>query len=164
MPEFDARRWQTLRRQMDAEIRPVPADLLHGSDCDPAAIRATEQNDALLPGGRRIQTRCTPFQKIEAIEHAMILCNPPYGIRLGNRDQTAVLLAEFGDFLKQRCGGCTAWIYFGDRSLIKALGLKPGTRIPIRSGGLDGCLCGYELYAGSRHDRRARSAGADPAL
>jgi len=56
------------------------------------------------------------------------------------------LLKEFGDFLKQKCTGCSAFIYYGDPTLVKKLGLKPDWKHPLRSGGLDGILCKYELY------------------
>jgi putative N6-adenine-specific DNA methylase len=53
---------------------------------------------------------------------------------------------RFGDFLKQRCSGSTAFIYFGERKYIKSLGLKPSWKKPLSNGGLDGRLAMYELY------------------
>ena len=55
-------------------------------------------------------------------------------------------MKEFGDFLKQRCTGSDAFIYFGDRELVKSFGLKPAFKMPLRNGGLDGRLVKYELY------------------
>ncbi|RKX47388.1 MAG: class I SAM-dependent RNA methyltransferase, partial [Verrucomicrobia bacterium] len=40
----------------------------------------------------------------------------------------------------------SAFIYYGDASLVKKLGLKPEWKHPLRGGGLDGVLCKYELY------------------
>jgi putative N6-adenine-specific DNA methylase len=51
-----------------------------------------------------------------------------------------------GDFLKQRCKGSTAFIYFGERKYIKTIGLKPTWKKPLSNGGLDGRLAMYELY------------------
>ena len=56
------------------------------------------------------------------------------------------LLREFGDFLKQKCTGSTAWIYLGEKRLLKKVGLKPTLKIPLRSGGLEGVLAQYTLY------------------
>jgi putative N6-adenine-specific DNA methylase len=53
---------------------------------------------------------------------------------------------RLGDFLKQRCKGSTAYLYFGDREMIKSIGLKPAWKKPLRNGGLDGRLVKYELY------------------
>jgi putative N6-adenine-specific DNA methylase len=51
-----------------------------------------------------------------------------------------------GDFLKQRCKGARAYIFVGDRELLKHVGLKAAFRQPIKTGGLDGRLVKYELF------------------
>jgi putative N6-adenine-specific DNA methylase len=53
---------------------------------------------------------------------------------------------ELGDFLKKQCAGSTAYLYFGNRELIKKVGLKPSWKKPLISGGLDGRLVKYSLY------------------
>ena len=53
---------------------------------------------------------------------------------------------EFGDFLKQRCQGSTAYVYFGNREMLKHIGLKPSWKRPLKNGGLDGRLARFELY------------------
>jgi putative N6-adenine-specific DNA methylase len=37
---------------------------------------------------------------------------------------------QLGDFLKQRCKGSEAYIYFGNREMIKRIGLKPAWKKP----------------------------------
>ena len=49
-------------------------------------------------------------------------------------------------FLKQRCKGSTAFIYFGDRQLVKQIGLRTSWKKPLKNGGLDGRLVKIELY------------------
>ena len=58
----------------------------------------------------------------------------------------AVFCKDLGDFLKQRCKGSTAYLYFGDRQLIKSVGLRTTWKKPLASGGLDGRLIKLELY------------------
>jgi putative N6-adenine-specific DNA methylase len=53
---------------------------------------------------------------------------------------------QLGDFLKQRCKGSKAYIYFGNRDMIKRIGLKPSWKKPLRNGGLDGRVVKYEMY------------------
>ena len=55
-------------------------------------------------------------------------------------------MKQFGDFLKQRCKGSEAYVYFGNRELIKSIGLKPDWKKVIISGGLDGRLVKYNIY------------------
>jgi putative N6-adenine-specific DNA methylase len=146
LPDFDPAAWDRVRESARTAIRDVEPGLVSGSDADPAVLAAARSCLDRLPGGARIPLRCIPFQELEPIEHATIVCNPPWGVRLGERDEAAALLSQLGDFLKQRCRGSTAWLYFGDRELVKSVGLKPARRIPLRAGGLDGRLVAYEMW------------------
>ena len=77
----------------------------------------------------------------------VIVCNPPYGIRLTSPNGMEAFYRALGDFLKRRCAGSTAFIYFGDRVMLKHIGLKPAWKRPLKNGGLDGRLAKFELYA-----------------
>jgi putative N6-adenine-specific DNA methylase len=137
-----------------AEQAPLPAQtgkdarptLISGSDINAEAVKAVRINRKALPGGEEIKVRRADFHDLEGFSNTTIVTNPPYGIRLGNAEETALLLKEFGDFLKQRCTGSSAYIYYGEPTLVKKLGLKPEWKQPLRAGGLDGTLCKYELY------------------
>jgi len=147
LPDFDSRTWMKVKNEADGFMRPLPADLLIASDIDPVAARATRRNLNRLPGCKN-QFECGPkdFRKIEKLENTTIVVNPPYGIRLGNRENAELLMKELGDFLKQRCTGCTAYVYAGDRKLLKKVGLKPEWKTDLNNGGLEGVLGKYELY------------------
>jgi len=88
----------------------------------------------------------TDFKNIAEIEGQVIVTNPPYGIRMGGDQNLDMFYKSFGDFLKQRCKGSTAYVFFGERMFIKKIGLKASWKRPIRAGGLDGRLVKYELY------------------
>ena len=146
LPDFDASVWNQVKTKANSEIKEVDEELIKGSDISPEASKAVRANRAVLPDVGKIKVRRADFQSLDRLENTTIITNPPYGIRLGDKESTAVLLKDFGDFLKQKCTGCSAFIYYGDASLVKKLGLKPEWKQPLRSGGLDGVLCKYELY------------------
>ncbi|MDX1775227.1 MAG: class I SAM-dependent RNA methyltransferase, partial [Desulfobulbales bacterium] len=73
-------------------------------------------------------------------------CNPPYGMRLHSDGDMRTFMKQLGDFLKQRCKGSDAYLYFGNRDLIKSIGLKPGWKKVLISGGLDGRLVKYTMF------------------
>ncbi len=146
LPDFDATVWNQVKTTANAAIGELPEGLIRGSDVDPEALKAVRTNRAVLPEGGKIKVRRADFQSLEGFENTTLITNPPYGIRLGDTESTAALLKEFGDFLKQKCTGCSALVYYGDASLAKKLGLKPEWKQPLHSGGLDGLLCKYELY------------------
>ena len=145
LPDFDAAVWNQVKTAANGEIT-IPEPLISGSDLCADAVQSVRANRKMLPGGETIKVRRTDFHNLEGFSNTTIVTNPPYGIRLGDAESTALLLKEFGDFLKQKCTGSTAYIYYGETSLVKKLGLKPEWKQPLRAGGLDGMLCKYELY------------------
>ncbi|GBC62153.1 RNA methyltransferase [Desulfonema ishimotonii] len=146
LPDFNPKIWQAVRKTAEENMRPLPEGLISGSDASPHAIAAAEMNNRSLPGGDGIGLRQHRFQELPGLENSVIISNPPYGIRMGKREDMGQLIKEFGDFLKQRCTGSEAYLYFGDREMIKKIGLRPAWKRPLRSGGLDGRLVKYELY------------------
>jgi putative N6-adenine-specific DNA methylase len=83
---------------------------------------------------------------LDSLENRVILCNPPYGLRLNDVSSLTPFYKSLGDFLKQRCKGSQAYIFFGDRELIKKIGLRPTWKKPMRNAGLDGRFVRYDLY------------------
>jgi putative N6-adenine-specific DNA methylase len=150
LPDFDREQWREQKREADAAIRPLPKGLIKGSDASAEAVRAARANLARLPGGRVVTVEKRRFEDIERIEGAAIVTNPPYGLRIGKRDAMPEFVRGFGDFLKHRCAGSSAFVYFGNRELLKSFGLRPSWKKPLASGGLDGRLVRVDMFAGSR--------------
>lgn len=146
LPDFDRNLWHQVRQEADGLIRPLPESLIAGSDVDSEAVHAARTNLALLPSGRALDLHVKDFQEIEGLEERVILCNPPYGIRLKTPGDIGVLYKAFGDFLKKRCKGSTAYVYFGNRDMIPRIGLKPAWKKPLSNAGLNGRLARFDLY------------------
>ena len=148
MPDYDAAAWDAMKKQSDVAIRALPEGMIKGSDASRDAAHAARTNLSKLPDGRRVVVDAKRYQEIESIHDATIVTNPPYGVRVGKRDAMPEFVREFGDFLKQRCTGSTAFVYFGERELIKSVGLRPTFKKPLANGGLDGRLVKLDLFAG----------------
>jgi putative N6-adenine-specific DNA methylase len=146
LPDFNQSSWQKLRRKIDSGIREMPDGLISGADISKEAAKAARSNLNLLPNGQDVVIRRQPFAEGEDIENSVIVCNPPYGIRMGSRDTTAPLLKEMGSFLKHHCRGSDAYLYFGRREMLKMIGLRTSLKKPLKNGGLDGVLARYEMY------------------
>jgi putative N6-adenine-specific DNA methylase len=76
----------------------------------------------------------------------MIIFNPPYGERIGQIEEMASLYQAFGDLLKKRCAGSTAYILCGNSELVRHIGLKATRRIPVWNGPIECRLLKYEMY------------------
>jgi len=148
MPDYDAAAWDAMKKESDVAIRALPEGMIKGSDASRDAAHAARANLSKLPDGRRVVVDAKRYQEIESIHDATIVTNPPYGVRVGKRDAMPEFVREFGDFLKQRCTGSTAFVYFGERELIKSVGLRPTFKKPLANGGLDGRLVRLDLFAG----------------
>ncbi|RJP78362.1 MAG: class I SAM-dependent RNA methyltransferase [Desulfobacteraceae bacterium] len=146
LPDFNRSLWLQTKKQEDDRIRPLPRGLIYGSDISGHAVRASKINLMGLPHGNQVVVEKIDFREIPVMENRMIVTNPPYGIRMGKNMNLDDLYKSLGDFLKQRCKGSTAYIYFGDREFIKKIGLKASWKKPIKTGGLDGRLVKFEMY------------------
>jgi putative N6-adenine-specific DNA methylase len=146
MPDFDESIWNTIKQEADGKMRSLAKGLIAGSDSSSQAIEMARINSHNLPSGRNIRLSKSKFQEIGSLKDTTIVCNPPYGLRMKNREDMGAFMKEFGDFLKQRCTGSTAYVFFGNRELIKKVGLRTAWKKPLKNGQLDGRLVKYELY------------------
>jgi len=146
LPDFDAKIWASIKQQSDSRIRDLPSGLISGSDKSGEAVKAAKTNLAIFSQGKNVALSVKPFQDIKSLENSVIICNPPYGIRMDTEIKIKDFMKKLGDFLKQRCTGGEAYLYFGNRELIKSIGLRPTWKKILISGGLDGRLVKYSLY------------------
>ncbi|MEJ2635021.1 MAG: class I SAM-dependent RNA methyltransferase [Calditrichia bacterium] len=146
LPDFNPQLWHTVKNRSDQKIRNLTEGFISGSDISRHEVDMARKNLRSLPSGGKVRLAVKDFRKIEGLENHIIVCNPPYGIRLGEEKELENLYKAFGDFLKQRCKNSIAYVYFGNRALIPKIGLKPSWKKELVSGGLDGRLVKIELY------------------
>ncbi len=146
LPDYKASLWQQVKREGLNQRILTPPGLIAGSDISREAVRAATANAAAITANHHIRIEQQDAFTIPQIEESIIVCNPPYGIRMAQDEDLSAFYKQLGDFLKQRCRRSTAFIYFGERAYIKRLGLKPSWKKPLATGGLDGRLVKYELY------------------
>ena len=146
LPDFNAQEWETVKAAADEAIRPLAKGLIRGSDIDESAIEATKTNLMGLHHGGEIDVDLSDFRKLDPVENAVIITNPPYGIRMGKDQNMKLFYNELGRFLKEQCKSSTAYVYFGDPGFIKHVPLAPSWKKNLEIGGLDGKLVKYQLY------------------
>ncbi len=146
LPDYDKSLWMNVKAELDRQIRILPAGYISGSDLSIKSIMTTKLNLRNIQSGKKIKLEASDFRKSAGLQNGIIVTNPPYGIRTGTRQKLDLLYKSLGDFLKQKCKGSTAYIYFGERGFIKKIGLKAKWKKPLKTGGLDGRLVKYELF------------------
>jgi putative N6-adenine-specific DNA methylase len=146
LPDFDGAIWKQVKKEADGRIRELPKGLIAGSDVSAEAVSAARTNLMGLHYGNNVSVKRAAFENLPALEGHVIVTNPPYGIRMGGDENLEVFYKNLGDFLKQKCKGSAAFVYFGERECIKKIGLKASWKKPVKAGGLDGRLVKYEMY------------------
>lgn len=146
LPDFDPKIWTQIKKEALRMQRPLPQGVISGSDNDAKAVAAARKNCNALPQGNSLKIIAKDFLQIDKLENRIIVCNPPYGVRLKEEADLAQFYRGLGDFFKQRCKGSQAYVYFGERGWLKSIGLKPAWKKPLRNGGLDGRLAKFDLY------------------
>jgi putative N6-adenine-specific DNA methylase len=146
LPDFDHAAWSRVRKEMDAKFMAPEPNIIQASDNDPSAIQVAKRNLGHLPEGNRIYVHRKDYREITVPEGSTLIMNPPYGIRLHLGEDLSVFYKDMGDWLKQKCNGSQAYIYFGERKYLKHIGLRPEWRKELSNGGLDGRLAKFVMY------------------
>lgn len=145
LPDFDRTLWEEVKKEADEDCRPLPANLIGGSDVSETAVDAARVNIMGLHFGKEVRIMQKDFREIEAISNSVIVANPPYGIRMGKDENLNFFYRDLGLFLKERCRTSKAFVYFGEPKFIKKVPLAPSWKKPLQIGGLEGKLVRYDL-------------------
>lgn len=70
-------------------------------------------------------------------ESGVVVCNPPYGHRLGDEETLFLFYQQLGDTLKRAFGGWTAFVFAAHSAHLKHLGLKPASRHVLYNGAIE---------------------------
>ena len=85
-----------------------------------------------------IELQNDDFKKIQfKSSEGIILCNPPYGKKIGDENELITLYEEMGEFLKKKFSGWEFWLLSGNPRLTRYLKMKSSLKIPVSNGGID---------------------------
>jgi len=127
---FDAAAWAAMR---PAVPNPAGPPRLFGFDRDQGAVRGATENAARAGLGALCQIACQPISALEPPnrEPGLVMVNPPYGARIGNKKLLYGLYGALGEVLRNRFAGWRLGLVTSEPALAKATGLPitPGPRI-----------------------------------
>lgn len=138
------------------KIKEVPGLKIIATDYNEDAINISRINAGAAGVADLIEFDLCDFQDthIPETEKGVVFFNPEYGERLGDEIILEETYALIGDFLKKKCKGYTGYIFTGNASLAKKVGLKAKRRIEFYNGKIDCRLLEYELYSGSKSSEK----------
>lgn len=167
LPIFNKVRAEEIRRQEAAKIRTDVEVRITGTDIDSVAVDRARKNaeHACVMAGRALKMigidshvwrpdfQVADFKELEApFENGMLICNPPYGERLGDENVAAELYKSMGslfdDFKGWQIGVITAHKEFQENIGRYASSLKT-----IKAGNLDTI---FYIYDGTEKEKKFR--------
>ena len=147
---FDARGWEAMRETAYASEKNTIKTNIYGSDLRGDALELTRANLEELDLADKVTLKqANVFEMPAPAPAGVIVTNPPYGVRLEDRDALAAFYPQLGDALKKRYSGWTAYILSSDMQLAKRIGLAASKRTPLFNGALECRLFEYKIVAGS---------------
>ncbi|MEB3310868.1 MAG: class I SAM-dependent RNA methyltransferase [Snowella sp.] len=146
-PDFNPTLWEQLQTEAEQGVLSELPSLVWGSDGDETIISQARANAKASGLEQHLYFQHKQLSEVEApADQGIIICNPPYGVRIGEEQELGALYKLLGDIFKQRFKGWTAYVLTGNKELAKRIGLKASRRFPVFNGSLPCTLLKYELY------------------
>jgi putative N6-adenine-specific DNA methylase len=161
LPDFSKQAWDTVKSRCDAHMRPAPPGLIRGSDKSAQSVEKARRNAGPLPYSESIAFKVEAFQDAPPFTGGVIVTNPPYGVRIGEKSDLPALYKSLGDFFKQGCKGSAAYVLVGDKQLKKSIGLRPSGKVPLQNGPIACEFLRFDIFEGYLKDQRRRRESSD---
>ena len=110
-----------------------------GCEIDKAVYLQAKNNISLSGFSEFIEIHNKDFNNLQIgnIEPGIIVCNPPYGKKIGEEKALTELYFKIGTSLKNNFSGWEFWLLSGNPLLTKYLRMKASLKIPVSNGGID---------------------------
>jgi len=146
--DFDIALWTELRDQARRGVRKeLPAPIL-GSDLRKDAVAFARTNARAAGIGHLLRFEVKDVRDFQPPQGApgVILCNPPYGERIGEEAEWRDLYRTLGDVF-QRWAGWRAFVFTGNARLARCIGLKAKKDVPLFNGKIPCRLLEFGAHA-----------------
>lgn len=151
----------------EAGIKTLPTII--GYDHDPAAITCSFENierAGLLTHVHVERRELETFAPAEGAHAGLVVCNPPYGERLGEEEALRPLYTLLGERLKQGFEGWHAAVLTSNADLGKVMGLRSKKQYALFNGALPSTLLLFDVEKpyfvdrspAAENERRIRAA------
>ena len=154
-PDFDAELWRALRADARSRAKSSLPFAIEGADRHPGAVAIARRSaeDAGVASLVRFTVAdaadWTPSGAGPPSEAGgttwTVVCNPPYGERIGEGEDLVASWRALGRFLKERCRGAHAFVLCGNREMLPHVGLETGRQFSVMNGQIECRLLEYDL-------------------
>tara|TARA_B100000700_G_C15024049_1_gene847224 strand:+ start:1244 stop:2371 length:1128 start_codon:yes stop_codon:yes gene_type:complete len=112
--------------------------LIIGSDISKVMVDNAKQNIIKAGFDDYIKVYNVHFKELSLPNSkGWIVCNPPYGKRVGSLNDLSDLYTDLGNYLKGNASGWQLWMLSGNPELSRFIRMKSQKKFPINNGGID---------------------------
>jgi putative N6-adenine-specific DNA methylase len=152
---FDARAWRMLCEAARAQQRPRAPCAIYGSDIDGYALQAARANLKTAGLGDAVALKQADVLDVKPpTKEGILVTNPPYGVRLSDKEQLAAFYPRLGNSLKRNFAGWRAYFFTADLRLPKLIGLAASRRTPLFNGPLECRLYEFRIVSGTMRKQK----------
>lgn len=145
--DFDVRLWTDLRDEARCNVRKqLPAPVV-GSDVRRDAVAFATGNARAAGVGHLLRFEVKDVRHFQPPDGppGVILCNPPYGERIGEEKELIALYRTLGEVLRERCQNWKAFVFTGNLELAKQIAMAPSAEVPLHNGKIPCRLLRFDL-------------------
>jgi putative N6-adenine-specific DNA methylase len=147
---FSSALWEKEKKESLKPRNPPKTLQIFGSDHDPRVLGDARRNIAAAGVDRWVK-----LEQADILERAapapagVMIANPPYGERIGSKEELAEFYPKLGSALKKNYPGWRCHFFTADMRLPKLMRLQPSRRVPLFNGAIECRLFEIVIVAGS---------------
>jgi putative N6-adenine-specific DNA methylase len=132
--DYRVAEWTAIRDEARAGVlKALPAPV-RGGDLRADVVAHAERNAAAAGVGHAVKFERADVQRLTLSgPPGVVVCNPPYGERIGEEKELIPLYRSIGDLAK-RSPGWAVWVFTGNPRLANAVGLEPRAEVALYNG------------------------------
>ncbi|UPQ89263.1 bifunctional 23S rRNA (guanine(2069)-N(7))-methyltransferase RlmK/23S rRNA (guanine(2445)-N(2))-methyltransferase RlmL [Vibrio sinaloensis] len=160
LDDFEPETWAEIKSEASVQarrgVKKVDAKF-YGFDNDARVLKTARDNARRAGVDGLIEFELGDAAKLKrpaSFENGVIVCNPPYGERLGTHPGLIALYTAFGAELKAEFGGCQASIFSSSDELLSCLRMRADKQFKLNNGALPCHQKNYSISA-----RQANNSG-----
>ncbi len=147
--DFDEALWNMIKEEADDQLEDLKVNIV-AADRSEKAVQIANKNLRHARLHKDIELVKSYFDALKPkSEKGVLMFNPPYGMRLTEKD-IIKLYKDIGNTLKKNWSGHQAWIITSELKAAKFIGLHPSKKIKLYNGPNEAQLLCFEVYEGSK--------------
>ncbi len=147
---FDLNLWEKIKNDERKAQTSSTKLQIFGSDNDPRVLNDARRNLAAVGVERWVKLeQADILERAAPAASGVMIANPPYGERIGSKEDLALFYPKLGDALKKNFTGWRCHFFTADLRMAKLIRLQPARRVPLYNGALECRLFEFGIVSGS---------------